>query len=242
MQLPTQAPLPNDWRAPLAAAPTEPAQAALLLGLRDAVLPLLARTKLRTDFLLRLGRGTTGRFGACTHFRDGRPPVVTVRCVGPGPAWRAPGAIVATLLHEAAHLKYLGHGPRFWALLRNLLEASQRAGIYHPEEDDPTEARSGNSKLAGTAADLVARATSARRRNTYQANRAALASWRPGQQATVTRGPLAGQVLGVIATRRSRVEVAAPDGLHYLVTAASLVPLAGGATETTTYADPETGP
>src|SRR5690348_6533022 len=32
-------------------------------------------------------------------------------------SWRRPGALVATGLHELAHLRYRGHGPRFWALL-----------------------------------------------------------------------------------------------------------------------------
>jgi WLM domain len=80
--------------------------------------------------------------------------VITVRCTADGnrSSWRRPGAIVGTLLHELAHLRYRSHGPRFWALHRRLVDRAAAAGIYDPTDRDPSERGRGDEKLAGSAA------------------------------------------------------------------------------------------
>ena len=41
-------------------------------------------------------------------------------------------ALVDTLCHELAHLKYFNHGPRFRVFYASLREHARRAGIYRP--------------------------------------------------------------------------------------------------------------
>ena len=55
---------------------------------------------------------------------------VSVRCTADGDRtrWRRVGAIVGTLLHELAHVRYRSHGPRFWALHRRLVDRAVAAG------------------------------------------------------------------------------------------------------------------
>lgn len=215
----------NDWRSWLERVPDGEGQRRLLAALRTAATPVLQAHQLRLDFLLKSGRANAARFGSCRQIRDGRPPVITIRCVRAEGGWRTPGAIAATFFHEAAHLKYLSHGPRFWGMLRRLLTAAERDGLYLPEEDDPTELRRGESKLAGSPAHGISAATSQRRQLRYQANRTAMESWQVGQTATVSRGPSAGTRFVIVEKLRSRVVVKGPDGRRFLIPAAFLSPI-----------------
>ncbi|MSQ27525.1 MAG: DUF45 domain-containing protein [Dehalococcoidia bacterium] len=217
-----------DWRGWTRRPPDAATQQALLDALRLAAAPVLKRLGVSREFQIRAGRANTARFGSCRQNRDGSPPVVTVRCVRTEGGWRAPGAIAATLLHEAAHVKYMSHGPRFWGLLRKLLAAAERHGIYLPSEDDPSEPRRGDSKLAGTPAAVMSDATSERRRQRYQTNRAAMDAWEAGQPVTVAKGPAAGTRFIIVKKMRSRVLVDGPDGRRFVIAAAFLIPAAGG--------------
>lgn len=51
-------------------------------------------------------------------------------------------AIVFVLIHEMAHIgcDSVGHTPEFWGVMRTLLAAAQRAGVWSPRAHDP-EAR-----------------------------------------------------------------------------------------------------
>jgi hypothetical protein len=73
------------------------------------------------------------------------------------------GAIVGTLLHELAHLRYRSHGPRFWALHRRLVDRAVALGVYDPLDRDPGERARGDEKLAASAAWPVALAARQRR-------------------------------------------------------------------------------
>src|SRR5216683_2831237 len=88
--------------------------------------------------------------------------------------WRRVGAIMGTLLHEVAHLRYRSHGPRFWALHRRLVDRAVAAGVYDPGDRDPTERARGDEKLAGSAARAIALAARQARRERARANRAAM--------------------------------------------------------------------
>ena len=220
----------TDWRGWTHHPPDAAAQQALLEALRLTAAPVLKSLGVSREFHVRPARAKTVRFGSCRQNRDGSPPVITVRCVRTEGGWRAPGAVAATLLHEAAHVKYMSHGPRFWGLLRKLLAAAERQGIYVPSDDDPAEPRRGDSKLAGTPAAVMSDATSERRRQRYQTNRAAMNAWEAGQPVTVARGPAAGTRFVIVKKLRSRVLVDGPDGRRFVIAAAFLVPASGGET------------
>jgi hypothetical protein len=149
-----------------------------------------------------------------------------VRCTGtPGSEhWRALASITGTLLHETAHLRHPHHRPHFWAHLRRLLDAAAAAGIYDAAAEDPEEGGQGDSKLMGSAGGALAEAAGQRRRQHYAQGRAAIAHWKPGDTGRVAaaRGVLAGVSVKVLAVRRTRLEVLAPDGRRYLVPAALL--------------------
>ncbi len=55
-------------------------------------------------------------------------------------------ALVDTLCHELAHLRYFDHGPRFHALYRRILAHARRRGIYRPA---PRGAPGGGRPLPG---------------------------------------------------------------------------------------------
>jgi WLM domain-containing protein len=127
--------------------------------------PLLAREGLPLQFTLLAGLRLRRAYGRCT-WRAGAPePVITVRCTADGDrtCWRRRGAIVGTLLHELAHLRYRSHGPRFWALHRRLVDSAAAAGVYDPTDRDPGERARGDEKLAASAAWPVAMAARQRR-------------------------------------------------------------------------------
>jgi len=153
----------------------------------------------------------------CQHRGQNRPALILVRCTADGDrhAWRKRGAIVGTLLHEMAHLRYRSHSRAFWRLCRALHDEAAALGIYEPADDDPNELAQGRRKLAGSAADALARASRARALAAAQV----VATWPVGAAARVDveRGPLAQAVVTVIQRRRTRLLVQAANGRRYLV-------------------------
>jgi hypothetical protein len=145
--------------------PSRKAQAALLARLRIELEPILIRERLPLDFELRPGLRLTRAYGRCTWRGELVPPMITVRCTADGDRtrWRRVGAIVGTILHELAHLRYRSHGPRFWALHRRLVDRAAAAGVYDPMDRDPAERGRGDEKLAGSAAWPIALAARAQR-------------------------------------------------------------------------------
>jgi len=145
--------------------PTPAAQARLLAALRGALEPILVRESLSVDFTLKPGLRLRRAYGRCTWRRGGGPPAIAIRCTADGDPgrWRRLGAIVGTLLHEVAHLRYRSHGPRFWALHRRLVDRAAATGLYDPTDRDPAEHGRGDEKLAASAAWPVAMAARQRR-------------------------------------------------------------------------------
>jgi hypothetical protein len=193
-----------------------------------ALVPLAQAAGLKTTFDLRPGLGLRRRYGDCRHFRDGRPPLIQVRCTADGDRirWRRRGAIVLTLVHEMAHLEHAGHGPSFWRLCRQLLDMAALDAIYDASDVDPNERASGDEKLAASAARPVALAARAERRARSRRNRRALEAWQEGDRVRLTtaHGPLSRATLVIVGKRRTRVVVQAPNRRTYLVPAAMLVP------------------
>lgn len=149
----------------IAGDPSSAAQAALLVQLRRQLEPILIREGLPLDFALAPGLRLRRAYGRCT-WRAGSPvPLITVRCTADGDRsrWRRVGAIVGTLLHELAHLRYRSHGPRFWALHRRLVDRAAALGVYDPLDRDPGERARGDEKLAASAAWPIALAARQRR-------------------------------------------------------------------------------
>ena len=206
--------------------PTLAAQRAVVRVLADQLEPLRRAHKL-ADYVLEPGTRLRRLWGRCQHFGDGRSPLITIRCTAENDRqrWRRPAAITATLLHELVHLRYRGHGPRFWALLRLLLDEAATAGVYRPLEDDPTEHGRGDEKLAGSAADAVALAARQRRRERAALNRSAARQWQAGQEARIAlaRGPLAGARVRILEVARGWLTVVASSGRRYRVAASVLV-------------------
>jgi hypothetical protein len=145
--------------------PTPAAQAALLTQLRAQLEPLLIRESLSLEFHLAPGLRLRRAYGRCTWRSASPAPLITIRCTADGDRtrWRRRGAIVGTLLHELAHLRYRSHGPRFWALHRRLVDRAVLAGVYDPTDRDPTEHARGDEKLAASAAWPIALAARQRR-------------------------------------------------------------------------------
>jgi hypothetical protein len=145
--------------------PTPAAQAALLLELRAQLEPLLMRENLPLSFHLVPGLRLRRAYGRCTWRSTSPVPVISVRCTADGDRtrWRRRGAILGTLLHELAHLRYRSHGPRFWALHRRLVDRAAIDGVYDPTDRDPAERARGDEKLAASAAWPIALAARQRR-------------------------------------------------------------------------------
>jgi len=209
--------------------PTAAAQLRLLAELRQAVAPLLAELSVPKEFTLQPGLRLRSKFGHCA-FRPGRAPAIVVRCANDGGVWRARGAIVLTLLHELAHLKHKGHGPRFWQFHRKLLERAAAMGLYDPADDDAAEAAAGNTKLAGSAAGERAEVAQARRRERYHARRAVTAVWQPGETARIDgpRSTLHGAVVRIVRVARTRVIAALADGREFSVPGSMLARVDAG--------------
>jgi WLM domain len=218
----TAAPPPPGPPARIAAPtgpPTPPAQRQLLRSLRAAIQPLLAAEHIDPDFSLAPGTRLRTAYGRCRHPEPGGRAEILIRCTADGDRrrWRRTGAIVGTLLHEVAHLRYRHHGPRFWALHRRLVDAAVERGVHDPADRDPAERARGDEKLARSAAAPVAAAARQARRARSSENRRAAAAWAVGQLGRVTagRGALRGAVVRVLAHGRSRLRVAAANGREY---------------------------
>jgi hypothetical protein len=160
--------------------PTAAAQRLLLAELRAALETILVLERVPLDFGLKPGLRLRRAYGRCV-WRGGAPPLISVRCTADGDRsrWRRHGAIVGTLLHELAHVRYRSHGPRFWALHRRLVDRAATAGVYDPTDRDPAERGRGDEKLAGSAAWPLAMAARRARLERTLANRAARARVRP---------------------------------------------------------------
>jgi len=131
--------------------------------------------------------------------------------------WRRPAALVATALHELAHLRYRGHGPRFWSLVRRLLDEAAAAGIYVAADDDPGERGRGDAKLRGSAAHGRAEAARAARADQRRLARV----FQAGQTVRVVSGSprLAGHT-GVVERRgRTRLLVRLGERLYWIPSA-----------------------
>jgi len=166
-------------------------------------------------------------YGRCDWSAPGQPPIVSVRCTADGDRtrWRRVGAIVGTLLHELAHVRYRSHGPRFWALQRRLVDRAASAGLYDPTDRDPAERGRGDEKLAASAARPIALAARQARRERARANRAQVQAWPVGAIARVNteRGRLAGARVRVTGLGRTRVLVETADRRRYRIVPALLV-------------------
>jgi len=210
------------------APPSPAAQARLLAELRAAIEPILARESLPLAFTLKPGLRLCRAYGRCTWHPPSGPPTIAIRCTADGDRtrWRHPGAIVGTLLHEVAHLRYRSHGPRFWALHRRLVDRAVVAALYDPTDRDPGERGRGDEKLAGSAARPIALAARRARQERASANRAALQAWQVGAVARIVtrRGVLAGARVRVTGLGRTRLLVETADKRRYRVAPALLVP------------------
>ena len=150
----------------------------MLGALRDRLEPILVRESLPLEFNLRPGLRLRRAYGRCTFGPGSALPSIAIRCTADGDRtrWRREGAIMGTLLHEVAHLRYRSHGPRFWAVHRRLVNRAVAAGIYDPTDRDPAERGRGDEKLASSAAWPIAMAARARRLERRRASVGARAS------------------------------------------------------------------
>jgi hypothetical protein len=207
--------------------PTPAAQLALLEHLRAALEPIIVAEKVSPVFILQPGLRLRRAYGRCAWIAPDQPPVVSVRCTvdGDRTRWRRVGAIVVTLLHELAHVRYRSHGPRFWALHRRLVDRAVAAGIYDPADRDANERGRGDEKLAASAARPIAMAARQARRERARANRAAVQAWQVGAVARINtvRGALAGAPVRVLGLGRTRLLVETTDRRRYHVAPALLV-------------------
>jgi hypothetical protein len=207
--------------------PTPALQATLLERLRQSLEPILVAENLPTTFVVEPGLRLSRAYGRCT-WKVGRDHAsIAVRCTADSDrsTWRRTGAIMGTLLHEVAHLRYRSHGPRFWALHRRLVDRAVRIGIYDPADRDPAEHGRGDEKLAASAASVVAVAARQARRSRARVHRQALQAWQPGAVGRIRpgRGALAGALVKVLALGRTRLLVEVADGRRYRVTPSLLV-------------------
>jgi WLM domain len=217
----------GDQTAQLNGLPTPAAQAALLEHLRAALEPIILAEKVSAEFVLQPGLRLRRAYGRCAWIATDQPPIISVRCTADGDRtrWRRVGAIVGTLLHELAHVRYRSHGPRFWALHRRLVDRAVAAGVYDPTDRDPNERGRGDEKLAGSAARPIALAARKARQERAHANRAALQAWQVGAVGRINtgRGALAGARVRVMGLGRTRLLVETADRRRYRVAPALLV-------------------
>ena len=119
--------------------------------------PLLIQHKVPQDYALQPGLRLRTKMGMCRRPRFTQPEIL-VRCVKPGrpPCWRDPRqSWWCTPLHEAAHLRYGGHGPRFWTLLRRRGRCACD-GSVRPQGRRSSGTRAGDGRLADSAARSLA--------------------------------------------------------------------------------------
>jgi hypothetical protein len=223
------APSPVAAAAYQAGRPTPGAQAVLLGRLRGALEPILLAEGIDTRFSLQPGLRLRRAYGRCAWPVAGQPPLLSIRCTADGDRtrWRGTGAIVGTLLHEMAHIRYRSHGPRFWGLQRRLVDRAAAAGLYDPYDRDPAERGRGDEKLAGSAARSIAVAARQARRERTSVNRRAMQDWEVGAMARVVtgRGVLAGARVRVTGRGRTRLVVETADKRRYRVSASLLAPV-----------------
>jgi hypothetical protein len=209
--------------------PTPAAQAAVLARLRASLEPILLAEAIDTRFTLQPGLRLRRTYGRCSWTVAGQPPVLSVRCTADNDRtrWRRTGAIVGTLLHEMAHIRYRSHGPRFWGLQRRLVDRAVTAGLYDPRDRDPDERGRGDEKLAGSAARSIAVAARQARRERARANRTAVQGWQVGTLARVMadRGALTGARVRVTGLGRTRLVVETADNRRYRVPPSLLAPV-----------------
>lgn len=218
-------------RTGLTESPTAAAQLALLLSLRRQLTPILQAQRLPTEFDLLPGLRLRRAYGRCAWPGNSGRAVISVRCTADHDRfrWRAIGAIMGTLLHEVAHLRYRSHGPRFWTLQRRLVDCAVSAGIFDPHDRDPSERGRGDEKLADSAAHPIAAAARAARLERMRANRLqnqqALSRWTAGARARIAGnvGRLAGTPVRVLGLGRTRVLVETPDRRQYRIAPTLLV-------------------
>src|SRR6185312_15259519 len=119
-------------------APTRAAQARLLAELRAELVGVLEGERLPSDFTVQPGTRLSRAYGRCVWRSGSDTAELVIRCTADGDRtrWRRRGAIMGTLLHEAAHLRYRSHGPRFWALHRRLVDRAVFFGLYDPHDRD----------------------------------------------------------------------------------------------------------
>ena len=146
----------------------------MLAQLRAMLEPVLIRESLLLEFHLVPGLRLKRAYGRCTWRSSSPMALISIRCTADGDRgrWRRVGAIVGTLLHELAHLRYRSHGPRFWALHRRLVDRAATTGVYDPTDRDPAERARGDEKLAASAAWPVAQAARQMRRERARLRRA----------------------------------------------------------------------
>jgi hypothetical protein len=208
--------------------PTPAAQSAFLADLLRRLKPVMLAEHVPLEFVLKPGLRLRRAYGRCTWVPGGPRPVVQVRCTADGDPtqWRRTGAIVGTLLHELAHVRYRSHGPRFWTLYRRMLDRAVAAGLYDPTDRDPAERGRGDEKLADSAAHPIALAARKARRDRARANRAALRAWPPGSTARIAPDvrALAGTVVRVLALGRTRLLVETAERRRYRIAPTLLVP------------------
>ncbi|MBV9357025.1 MAG: DUF45 domain-containing protein [Chloroflexi bacterium] len=209
--------------------PTPAAQAQLLRELARRLEPVLAAERVTAPYTLLPGLRLRTAYGRCRHPGGGRPAEVQVRCTADGNRrqWRRVGAIVGTLLHEFAHLRWRHHGPRFWALQRRLADRAAALGDYDPTDRAPNERGRGDEKLARSAAAPVAAAARAARRRHAAEQRRLLARWPVGASVQIAGvgGRLEGKTARVLRHGRTRALVQFAGGRLYWVSASLLGPL-----------------
>lgn len=220
-----------DAGADLHEPPTAAAQLTLLLSLRRQLTPILHAQRVPTDFVLQPGLRLRQSYGRCAWPAGSARAVISVRCTADHDRfrWRRVGAIMGTLLHEVAHLRYRSHGPRFWTLQRRLVDCAVAEGIFDPRDRDLAERGRGDEKLAYSAAHPIAAAARAARLERMRANRLqnqqALRQWRAGARARVAPnvGRLGGTPVRVLKLGRTRVLVETPDRRQYRIPPTLLV-------------------
>ncbi len=205
----------------MAVPPAEPSPAAqgeVLRELARRLAPVLAAEGVTAPYTLVPGPRLRTAYGRCRHLSDGPPAEIQVRCTADGDRgqWRHVGAIVGTLLHEFAHLRWRHHGPRFWALQRRLADRAAALGVYDPTDRAPDERGRGDEKLARSAAAPVAAAARAARRRYAAEQRRLLAQWPVGTSVRVG-GRLEGKPARVLRHGRTRALVQVTGGRQYWV-------------------------
>jgi hypothetical protein len=215
--------------------PTPAAQGELLRELAKRLEPVAAAEGVTAPYTVVPGLRLRTAYGRCRHLGGGRPAEIQVRCTADGNRrqWRHVGAIVGTLLHELAHVRWRHHGPRFWALQRRLADRAVALGVYDPTDRAPNERGRGDEKLARSAAAPVAAAARAARRRHAAEQRTLLAEWPVGTSVQIggVGGRLEGKMARVLRHGRTRALVQVAGGRQYWVAPVLLRAAPGAASD-----------